>query len=87
MELVGGQLAGADPVAQLAGVVASISTVSGVNVHDDSLGRPEHERVTNIGAVSVALFSGVTVISAVPVAPGVSVMGKVVGDTGAMLKP
>jgi hypothetical protein len=85
MELVGGQLDAGDPDAQLVGVVARISTLSGVNVHDVSLGRPEQETVTNIGAVSVELFSGVTVMSDVPVWPGVSVMGNVVGETGAIL--
>jgi hypothetical protein len=86
MELVGGQLAGGDPAVQLVGVVARISRLSGVKVHDDSLGRPEQETVTNMGAVSEELFSGVIVTSAVPVWPGVSVIGKVVGETGAMLK-
>jgi hypothetical protein len=71
---------------QLAGVVARISTLSGVKVHDVSLGRPEHEIVTNIGAVSEELFSGVTVTSEVPVSPAVSVIGKVVGETGATLR-
>jgi hypothetical protein len=82
MELMGGQLATGEPAGQLAGVVGRISTVSGENVQDASFGRPEQERVTNIGVVSVALFSGVTVTSAVPEAPSVSTMGKVAGEIG-----
>jgi hypothetical protein len=47
------------------------------------LGRPEHERVTNIGDVSAALSSGMTVTAIVPAWPAVSVRGSVDGATGA----
>ena len=37
-----------------------ISTFSGVKLHEDWSGKPEHDSVTNIGAVSVLAFTGVT---------------------------
>jgi hypothetical protein len=75
-------LAGGDPAEQLAGVVGNISTLSGVKVHDAWFGSPEQESVTNMGAVSAALFSGVTVTSSVPAWPGVSIIGNVAGAIG-----
>ena len=64
-------------------MVGRISTDSGVNVQLDRLGSPEHERVTNMGAVSAALSSGTTVTAMVPELPAVSVSGSVEGATGA----
>ncbi len=75
MELTGGHADAGEPEGQLAGVVGRISTVSGVKVHEASLGRPEHESVTNIGAVSAALSSGTTVTAMVPDWPAVRVRG------------
>jgi hypothetical protein len=43
-----------------------ISTFSGVKVQEDWSGRPEQESVTNRGAVSAELFTGVTETSIVP---------------------
>jgi hypothetical protein len=51
---------------QLVGVVGRISTDSGVNAHVARLGRPEHERVTNMGDVSAALLTGTTDTAMVP---------------------
>jgi hypothetical protein len=39
--------------------VGRISTFSGVNVHEDWSGKPEHDKVTNIGAGSALAFTGV----------------------------
>src|SRR5580658_3127343 len=83
MELTGGQSEAGEPAAQLAGVVARISRDSGVNAHEDWLGKPEHERVTNMGAVRAALSSGVRVTAMVPESPAVTVSGSVEGATGA----
>jgi hypothetical protein len=66
MELTGGHADAGEPEGQLAGVVGRISNVAGVKAHEASLGRPEHERVTNIGAVRAALSSGTTVTAMVP---------------------
>jgi len=49
MELVTGAVA-----------LGSISIFSGVNVQDDWSGSPEHESVTNIGAVRDEAFTGVS---------------------------
>ena len=49
MVLTGGQADAGDPEAQLVGVVAVISMLSGVNVHEARLGSPEQESVMNIG--------------------------------------
>ncbi len=46
------------------------------------MGSPEQERVTNMGAVSEELLTGVMVTSAVPAVPCVNVMGKLAGETG-----
>jgi hypothetical protein len=83
MALVGGQADAGEPAAQLAGVVGRISRFSGVKVQEDWSGRPEQESVTNMGAVSVELFSGVTVTITVPAFPAVRVRGSVAGATGA----
>src|ERR1700728_3519052 len=83
MELTGGQADAGEPEGQLAGVVGRISIDSGVKVQLASLGRPEHERVTNMGDVSAALSSGTTVTAMVPTLPAVSVSGSVEGATGA----
>jgi hypothetical protein len=40
--------------------LGEISTFSGVKVQEVWSGSPEQERVTNIGAVSEAAFTGVT---------------------------
>ena len=48
-----------------------ISMFSGVNAQEAWSGRPEHERVTNMGAVRAELFSGVTEAVMVPDWPGV----------------
>jgi len=69
IELTGGQADTGDPEGQLAGVVGRISTDSGVKVHDASLGRPEHESVTNMGDVRAVLSSGTTVTAMVPDPP------------------
>ena len=82
MELTGGQADGGELEGQLAGVVARISTLSGVKVQLASLGRPEHESVTNMGAVRAALSSGITVTAMVPAWPAVSESGRVDGATG-----
>src|SRR6185312_7112025 len=68
---VGGQAAAGDPAAQLAGVVDTICTVVGVNEQAASLGSPEQESVINIGEVTTELFTGVTVIVAVPAVPAI----------------
>jgi hypothetical protein len=75
IELVGGQAEGAEPLGQLSGVVGRISRFSGVEMHEAPSGSPEHEIVTNIGAVSVDVNSteGVTVMVAVPDWPAVRV--------------
>jgi hypothetical protein len=39
--------------------VGKISTFSGVNVHEDWSGNPEHDKVTNMGAGSALAFTGV----------------------------
>jgi hypothetical protein len=83
MELTGGQADGAEPEGQLAGVVGKISTDSGVKVQLASLGRPEQERVTNMGDVRAALSSGTTVTAIVPDWPAVTESGSVEGVTGA----
>ena len=56
-----------------------ISTFSGVKVQAASSGRPEQESVTNMGADSAELFSGVTEAVTVPDWPGVS--ESVAGET------
>ena len=43
--------------------------LSGVNVHDAWSGSPEHDSVTNIGAVSDEAFTGVTDAVTVPDCP------------------
>jgi hypothetical protein len=83
MELTGGQLATGEPLGQLAGVVGRISSVSGGKVQEDKLGSPEQDSVTNIGAVSAELSSGVIVTAIVPALPPVRVSGSVEGATGA----
>jgi hypothetical protein len=83
MELTGGQADGADPDAQLAGVVGNISTDPGVNVQEDRLGSPEQESVTNIGEVRAVLSWGTMVTAMVPELPLVSVSGNVEGATAA----
>jgi hypothetical protein len=82
---VGGHAEGREPELQLVGVVGKISMSSGVNVHDACWGSPEHDSVTNMGAVSAALSIGVTVTLIVPACPGVSVRGSVAGATAATL--
>jgi len=52
-------------------VAGRISTPAGVKVQDASSGRPEQESVTDIGAVSDVLFSGVIATATVPDWPGV----------------
>jgi hypothetical protein len=81
IEVVGGHAEAAAPVAQLVGVVERISTVVGENEQEDSFGRPEQDSVTNIGAVSEALFCGVTVTLTVPALPAVRVIGSDAGET------
>lgn len=83
MELTGGQAAGSEPEGQLVGVVDRISIDSGVKVHDDTLGRPEQESVTNIGEVRAELSSGVMVTAIVPDSPGLRLSGNVEGATAA----
>jgi hypothetical protein len=39
--------------------VGRTSTFSGVNVHEDWSGKPEHDKVTNMGAGSALAFTGV----------------------------
>jgi hypothetical protein len=46
--------------------LGAISTFSGVKMQAASSGRPEQERVTNIGAVSAELFCGITEATTVP---------------------
>ena len=77
--LVGGQAEAAAPAAQVAGVVERIWTLSGVKVQEAKSGRPEQESVTNIGAVSEPLFTGVIVVTTFPALPAVS--DSVVGAT------
>ena len=83
MELTGGQAEAGEPEGQLVGVVGRISTVSGVKVQLARVGSPEQESVTNMGDVSAALSSGMTVTAIVPALPAVSVSGSVDGATGA----
>jgi len=83
MELTGGQLEAGEPVGQLTGVVDRISILSGVKAHEERLGRPAHESVTNIGAVKAALSSGVMVTAIVPDVPAEMVSGSVEGATAA----
>jgi hypothetical protein len=66
MLLVGGQAEAGEPLAQLVGVVGKISTDSGVKVQLDCCGSPEQESVTNMGAVSEELLTGVMVTFSVP---------------------
>ena len=87
IELTGGQLDAGDPEGQLVGVLGKISTDSGVNVHNETLGRPEHESVTNMGAVSAALSCGVMVTAIVPDWPAVSVSGSDDGETAESERP
>lgn len=82
MRLVGGQAEVGEPDGQLAGVVGRISTFSGAKLQDERLGKPAQERVTNMGAGRLELFSGVTVTLSEPVCPAVSVMGSDDGETG-----
>ena len=49
-----------------------ISILAGVKVQEDWSGRPEQESVTNMGAVSTELFSGVMEAVTLPEVPGVS---------------
>jgi hypothetical protein len=65
------------------GVFARISTLAGLKAHDAWLGNPEHERVTNIGDVSEAGFTGFIVTFTVPAAPAVSTRGSADGATAA----
>ena len=60
-----------------------ISTLSGANEQVELLGNPEQESVTNIGALSDPLFTGVTVTLSEPLCPAVSDSGKVEGDMAA----
>jgi hypothetical protein len=53
MVLVGGQTEAGEPLGQLSRVVERISRLSGVALQVAPSGRPEQERVTNIGAVNV----------------------------------
>src|SRR5580698_251616 len=46
-----------------------ISTFSGLNVQEDWSGRPEQERVMNMGELSAELFTGVMEVMIVPDAP------------------
>jgi hypothetical protein len=80
---MGGQAGDCELGGQVASVVARISTLSGVKVQLASLGRPEHESETNMGAVRDALFSGTTVTAMVPAWPAVSESGSADGATGA----
>ncbi len=83
IELTGGHAEAGEPAGQLVGVVGRISTLSGLNVHDAWLGRPEHESVTNIGDVSAEGFTGTIVTLIVPALPAVSTRGSADGATGA----
>jgi hypothetical protein len=75
MELVGGQMDAAEPLRQLLRVVERISRFSGVALHVAPSGRPEQERVTNMGAVNVEVKStdGTTVMVKDPDWPAVRV--------------
>jgi hypothetical protein len=53
-------------------VVGRISTVPGVKLHEAWSGRPEQERITNIGEVSAEASRGVTEAVMVPDWPAVS---------------
>ena len=58
-----------------------ISMFSGVKVQADWSGRPEQERVTNMGAVSDAAFTGMIEAVVVPDWPAVSVTAAGAMDT------
>jgi hypothetical protein len=75
MELVGGQAEAGEPLAQISGVVERISRFSGVALQAAPSGRPEQERVTNMGPVSVEVNSmeGTTVMVNDPDWPAVRV--------------
>jgi hypothetical protein len=75
MVLVGGQEEAGEPLRQLSGVVERISRLSGVAAQAAPSGRPEQERVTNMGAVNVEVYStdGATVMVNDPAWPAVSV--------------
>jgi hypothetical protein len=88
MLLVGGHVEGSDPVGQLSRVVGSNSRFSGVAMQLAPSGSPEQESVTNIGAVSVEVYSndGVIVTVSDPAWPGVSVSVLAVVDAGVKLE-
>jgi hypothetical protein len=75
MLLVGGQAEAGEPLRQLSRVVERISRFSGVALHVAPSGRPEQERVTNMGAVNVEVKStdGTTVMVKDPDWPAVRV--------------
>jgi hypothetical protein len=75
MLLVGGQEEAGEPLRQLSGVVERISRFSGVALQEAPSGRPEQERVTNMGAVNVEVYStdGATVMVNDPAWPAVRV--------------
>jgi hypothetical protein len=75
MLLLGGQEEAGEPLRQLSGVVERISRFSGVATQAAPSGRPEHESVTNIGAVNVDVNStdGTTVMVNDPDWPAVRV--------------
>jgi hypothetical protein len=75
MVLVGGHEEAGEPLRQLSGVVERISRFSGVELHAAPSGRPEQERVTNMGAVNVEVYStdGTTAMATEPAWPAVRV--------------
>ncbi len=81
-ELVGGQVLAAAPAGQLVVVVGRISNVAGEKAQEDSVGRPAQESVTNMGAVSAELLTGIRVTTTDPDWPGVSVNGNVPEPAG-----
>lgn len=68
---------------QLVGVVGRISIFSGVKVQEASCGRPEQDKVTNMGAVRDELFTGVIVTFSDPAWPAFRVNGRVPGEIAA----
>jgi hypothetical protein len=75
MVLVGGQEEAGEPLGQVSGVVERISRFSGVALQAAPSGSPEQERVTNMGAVNMEVYStdGATVMVNDPAWPAVSV--------------
>jgi hypothetical protein len=82
-ELTGGHALAGEPDTQLVGDVGKISTLAGLKMHDDWLGSPEQESVTNIGDESAVGFTGTIETLIVPASPAVKTRGSAEGATGA----